>query len=261
MVTFKSNIATQRDLYDDNTDGDASNAAFLSAVNSAVAYVNATALFDSVPQFQQQIAAEFASSQSSLCPSTDATVREGYGAIYNATLNTVLTSPAGQVEILLALNAAGTISIQAALQHPFSQGRIYITSSDPFVAPAIDPQYLSHAADAVILREGLKLARKIGTTAPLSAAIGAETTPGSSVQTDDEWDTWLAGTIGTEYHPSSSCAMLPRAQGGVVDADLKVYGLANVRVADASVLPLDVSAHVSALVRFYAVPACADGVF
>ena len=66
------------------------------------------------------------------------------------------------------------------------------------------------------------------------------------MQTDEEWEAWLAQNIGTEFHPSSTCAMLPLEAGGVVGADLKVYGLANVRVADASVFPLSFSAHVSA---------------
>ena len=78
-----------------------------------------------------------------------------------------------------------------------------------------------------------------------SAVIGDEVMPGSSVQSDEDWDTWLAKNIGTEYHPSCSCAMLPLEQGGVVDENLKVYGLANVRVADASVFPISFSAHVS----------------
>lgn len=79
--------------------------------------------------------------------------------------------------------------------------------------------------DITILREGLKLARKIGQTAPLSSLLGTETIPGSSVNTDAEWETWLKGVVGTEYHPTGSCSMLPKAQGGVVDANLKVYGL------------------------------------
>lgn len=53
-------------------------------------------------------------------------------------------------------------------------------------------------------------------------------------------------SAGTEFHPSSSCAMLPRNQGGVVDANLRVYGLANVRVADASVPPIALSTHLMA---------------
>lgn len=74
----------------------------------------------------------------------------------------------------------------------------------------IDPQYLSHDADTV-LREGLKLARKLGNTAPLSSAIGDEVTPGSSVQSDDDWDKWLANVI-----VSVSCVAVPVAAAALL---------------------------------------------
>ncbi|CDO69444.1 GMC oxidoreductase [Trametes cinnabarina] len=230
----------------------ANTAAFLSFVNSATAYVNITDLLgDAAQQFQQQVVSALSSSVAGLVPSTSDEVKKGYEAIYNTTVNSILTSPVGQVEILFSLtgqpvDGSATVAIQAALQHPYSHGRVYITTSDPFTLPAIDPQYLAHNADLVLLREGLKLARKIGNSPPLSAALGDEVSPGSSVQSDSDWEDWLAGQIGTEYHPSCSCAMLPRELGGVVDPDLKVYGLGNVRVADASVFPIQFSAHLQA---------------
>jgi hypothetical protein len=70
-----------------------------------------------------------------------------------------------------------------------------------------------------------------------------ETAPGLQVQSDQDWEDWLKGQISTEFHPCGTCAMLPLNQGGVVDANLRVYGLANVRVADASVPPIDFAAH------------------
>ncbi|KAI0820655.1 GMC oxidoreductase [Trametes gibbosa] len=254
QVTWKTNAQTANSLRAQNlAAGSGNSPAFLSFINSATAYVNVTDLlgFDFAPQFRQTIAGELQSSLSNLVPSQDATVKKGYQAIYNATLNTLLNSPVGQIEILLSLtggqvDGSNTVSIQAALQHPFSQGQIYISSGDPFAPPVIDPQYLSHQADTILLREGLKLARKLGNTAPLSSSVGSEVSPGSAVQSDDDWDAWLANAIGTEYHPSCSCAMLPQELGGVVDADLKVYGLANVRVADASVFPIQFSAHLQA---------------
>lgn len=78
--------------------------------------------------------------------SSDTTVVAGYKAIYDTTVNKILTSPVGQIELLFANNADGAIRITAALQHPFSQGRIYITSSNPMDYPTIDPNYLSHPA-------------------------------------------------------------------------------------------------------------------
>jgi choline dehydrogenase len=70
----------------------------------------------------------------------------GYKAIYNTTANTILTSPIGQIEFLLANNANGAIRITASLQHPFSQGQISINSSNPVDYPVINPNYLSHPA-------------------------------------------------------------------------------------------------------------------
>lgn len=81
-------------------------------------------------------------------PSTYPEVIEGYKAIYNLTAQKFLLSPIGHMEILLSVTANDVIGIEAALQHPFSQGRLYITSSDVFDAPVIDPQYLSHEAGA-----------------------------------------------------------------------------------------------------------------
>lgn len=52
----------------------------------------------------------------------------------------------GVVELLLSLVGSGTIGVQAALQHPLSQGRVWITSPDAFTYPAIDPGYLSNDA-------------------------------------------------------------------------------------------------------------------
>ena len=98
--------------------------------------------------------------------------------------------------------------------------------------------------DIIALREGIKLARTIGQTEPLSKSAIQEVWPGPSVQTDDDWDAWLATTAGTEYHPSCTCAMLPLNLGGVVDPNLKVYGTSNVRVADSSVYPIEFAAHV-----------------
>lgn len=101
-----------------------------------------------------------------------------------------------------------------------------------------------------MLRQGLKIARAIGETAPLNTVLTGEITPGSTVVTDGDWDNWLAGAIGTEYHPSCTCAMLPLELGGVVDGSLMVHGISNVRVVDASVFPLQFSAHVRIVAPF-----------
>ncbi|KAF9808497.1 hypothetical protein IEO21_07876 [Rhodonia placenta] len=254
-VTWKTNEQTAGSMFYGNysnlNDVPTTSTPFLSFINSATAYVNFSALIAAPETYAQQIADAVDSSASTLVPSQYSEVVEGYKAIYNLTAQKLLLSSIGDMEILLSLTGAGqyepqVISIQAALQHPFSQGRLYINSSDIFEYPIIDPQYLSNNADLVMLREGLRFCRSLGNTAPLSAAMAEEISPGSSVQSDEQWETWLAQNSYTEYHPSCSCAMLPQTQGGVVDANLRVYGLTNVRVADASVFPFQFSAHLQA---------------
>ncbi|KAH9832472.1 GMC oxidoreductase [Rhodofomes roseus] len=252
-VQWKTSDQTGATMYFGNYSSGAptTSTPFLSFINSATAYVNFSTLVSGADTYAQQIAAAVDTSAASLVPSQYSEVVEGYKAIYNLTAQKFLTSSVGHMEMLLSYTGAGAdnqeiVAVQAALQHPFSQGRLYISSSSVFDAPVIDPNYLSHEADITTLREGLKLCRIIGNTAPLSQYMGEETAPGSSVQTDDEWDAWLAKNIYTEYHPSCSCAMLPQSLGGVVDANLKVYGLTNVRVADSSVFPFEFSAHLQA---------------
>ncbi|KAG8903233.1 hypothetical protein FRC00_000217 [Tulasnella sp. 408] len=182
-------------------------------------------------------------------PSTNQYVSLGYQGIYQANVDMML-SQIGQVELLLSLtgSSAGddTFSVQAALQHPFSMGELYIATPNPFDYPVINPNYFSHPADIVMLREGIKLARKIGQTSPLSDSVISEAVPGPDVQTDEQWEAWLRTVIGTEYHPGCTCSMMPLEFGGVVDANLKVYGTSNLRVADSSVFPIQFAAHLMA---------------
>ncbi|KAL0572779.1 hypothetical protein V5O48_009192 [Marasmius crinis-equi] len=213
---------------------------FLSFVNSAIAYVNSTYLFGDVTDFQKQVEGQFSES---LIPSTSSEVLAGAKAIYDARAKTILSSQVGQIELLFGNMFADSMSIGVAIQQPFSQGRVYINSASAFDYPVIDPNYLSHPADKVILRQGIKAARTVGSMSALSGDLQGESSPGSNVVSDDDIEKWLAGQVATEYHPSSSCAMLPQSKGGVVDPNLKVHGLNNVRVADASVFPFVFTAH------------------
>ncbi|KAJ5371298.1 CAZyme family AA3 [Penicillium cataractarum] len=244
-VTWTTNVETAGSIFYDNG-SERNNPLFLTYIDDAVAYVNATGMYGSkVDSFKTSILSQIDQYK----PNTtyDSGVVDGYTAICNTTATTIFDSPIGQIELLfMNSDGNGDVGITAALQHPYSHGRIYINSSDPMDYPVIDPNYLYNPIDHEILREGLKLARQLGETAPVSSTLTNETSPGSSVQTDDEWLDWIIKSAGTEYHPSSSCAMLPRDQGGVVDANLLVYGLTNVRVADASVPPISLSTHLMA---------------
>lgn len=70
-------------------------------------------------------------------------VIDGYTAICNTTASTIFNSPIGQIELLyMNSDGNGDVGITAALQHPYSHGRIYINSSNPMDYPVIDPNYL-----------------------------------------------------------------------------------------------------------------------
>ncbi|GAA5993399.1 hypothetical protein JCM11641_001167 [Rhodosporidiobolus odoratus] len=135
------------------------------------------------------------------------------------------------------------LSLAACAQHPLSRGNIHITSSNPLVPPAIDPNYLQSPLDLFIFKRAAQFLRKVAAQPALTKYIQQETEPGPSVQSDAQLEEWIRGVVRTEYHPIGTASMLPRSSNGVVSPSLKVYGTANLRVADVSVVPIHVSSH------------------
>ncbi|KAJ7036714.1 alcohol oxidase [Mycena alexandri] len=134
-------------------------------------------------------------------------------------------------------------TINSVLYAPLSRGRTHIVSSDPLVAPAVDPAYWAHPLDVAAQVGGIKLARKMLIAPPLDSIYVGEFEPGSDKQTDEEIEEWLRTVVTSDNHEVGSLSMMPQSLGGVVDTSLKVYGTANVRVVDASIIPFPVSAH------------------
>lgn len=139
------------------------------------------------------------------------------------------------------------ITLLAALQHPLSRGTCHITTSNPLTLPAVDPHYLEKSWDLEMLVLGVKTMRKLAATPAFQKyLVSGEAFPGLSVATDDDIRTFVKKNIATEYHPIGTASMLPLGDGGVVDPTLKVYGTSNLRVADASIMPLHICAHIAA---------------
>ncbi|KAJ1035437.1 hypothetical protein NDA13_000850 [Ustilago tritici] len=181
-----------------------------------------------------------------------AAVRRGWAKQYKYLLEDLLVltskngftgSAKGTMEMLLGISTGSSITVEAALQAPFSRGWVEISSDNAFDIPIINPNYLQHQSDVELMRSGFQLARKIGQNAPLSSLVKAEAAPGAEVDSDEEWDKFVAKTVQTEYHPSGTCSMLDEGDGGVVDEELRVYGTSNGRVVDASVVPISLSSH------------------
>lgn len=137
----------------------------------------------------------------------------------------------------------------AAVMHPLSRGSVHINASDPLGKPIIDPNYLSNEHDVQAAIVAAKKCRQIAQTPPMSDVWVSEYEPGlDKVNTDAEWRDFVLNTTLSIYHPVGTCSMLPRKDGGVVDSKLKVYGTTNLRVVDASIIPVLISAHLQTAV-------------
>ncbi|KAJ7264152.1 alcohol oxidase [Mycena rebaudengoi] len=139
-------------------------------------------------------------------------------------------------------------TINSVLYAPLSRGRTHITSSNPLTPPAVDPAYWAHPIDVAAQVGGIKLARKMLVAPPLDSIYSGEFEPGAEKDTDDKIEDWLRNVVASDNHEVGSLSMMPQSLGGVVDTSLKVYGTANVRVADASIIPFPISAHLSSTV-------------
>jgi choline dehydrogenase len=147
-----------------------------------------------------------------------------------------------------ALGACSTRSL--------SRGYIHINSADPTAHPTIDPAYFKHPLDLDMMSRSVLHALSFTEIEPLKSVVrrdqngdvvGADS-GGKFPKTLEEAKEYVQRNTVTEYHPVGTCAMLPKAKGGVVDDELKVYGTTNVRVVDASIFPTPVQGNVVSLV-------------
>ncbi|WP_286828067.1 MULTISPECIES: GMC family oxidoreductase [Kordiimonas] len=123
---------------------------------------------------------------------------------------------------------------------PHSRGTISLASSNPLEPAKIDPNYLAEAEDLRVMREGIKVVRRLMRQPALADMIDREKSPWDGIDLDDDaaTDGVIRGKAETIYHPVGTCAMGPADNVmSVVDPELKVIGLEGLRVVDASVMP------------------------
>ncbi|AKS35539.1 GMC family oxidoreductase [Mycolicibacterium goodii] len=154
------------------------------------------------------------------------------------------------------------VSIAPNVAKPNSRGRVWITSADPTGLPSIDYRYFTDADghDEAALIAGIRLARRIAGTEPMSDWLVREVFPGPQAQSDEELSEALRATHQTVYHVSGTCRMgADDDPMAVCDSRLRVRGVQGLRVVDASVFPtipsvnpvgtiMAVAEHASALV-------------
>jgi choline dehydrogenase-like flavoprotein len=144
-----------------------------------------------------------------------------------------------------SLYGSSFFALIGVLQHPLSRGSSHITSANFTTKPRFDPNYLSNSYDLYGVAHIAKYLRTIAQTPPMSYAWTAEYEPGLDVvDSDEDWLEYAQSNMASIWHPVGTCAMLPKEDGGVVSAELKVYGVQRLRVVDASIMPALVSGHI-----------------
>ncbi|KAI0728960.1 GMC oxidoreductase [Fomitopsis betulina] len=142
------------------------------------------------------------------------------------------------------------LTLLSVLQHPFSRGTVHCRSDNPLDQPEIDPHTFENPYDLELLKENVKYVRRMAAIEPLRSIIALEANPGKDIETDNQIKEYIKDYNFTCYHALGSLSMLPRDCNGVVDCNLKVYGTRNLRVADLSVIPMQVSAHTQSIAYY-----------
>jgi choline dehydrogenase-like flavoprotein len=137
-----------------------------------------------------------------------------------------------------------------ALQKPLSRGTLILNATNPAAMPIVVRNAFQNPVDKMVLGELVRWNREHWTKAPLLKRYAPlESVPGAQYQTDDEIfdaSNKAAALDPTYAHSSGGCALMPEDLGGCVDAELRVYGVRNLRVVDASIIPLIPAAHLQA---------------
>jgi len=137
------------------------------------------------------------------------------------------------------------VTVHACNLRPTDTGELTLTGSDPMAAPLIDNRFLQTDGNIQVMREGLAMSREILASGPLAKLISEEHLPGKDVTLNPAIDRFIRSNSETEYHPVGTCKM-GHDDMAVVGNDLRVKGIDNLRVVDASIMPTLISGNTNA---------------
>ncbi len=144
-----------------------------------------------------------------------------------------------------SLHPFSGFSMSVCKLRPESRGALEIRSGDAGDAPSIRPNFLEREADVATMLDGLKLIRRLGESPELARWITAERDPGPDCSSDNQMIDYVRAKGFTVYHPVGTCKMGSDPEA-VVDQQLRVHGMAGLRVIDASVMPVVTSGNTNA---------------
>ncbi len=138
-------------------------------------------------------------------------------------------------EMTMEYGVEGAWSICPGLVRPESLGQVLLKSTDPHDAPVIYANMLEDPRDFEAVRRGMEIARSIGNSDAMKPFVKREVVPGNL--TGKALDKFIRDGATSMHHPTST-AKMGNDELSVVDAKLRVYGIKNLRLADASVMPI-----------------------
>ncbi|CEJ61000.1 Putative Glucose oxidase [Penicillium brasilianum] len=178
------------------------------------------------------------------------------GGFHNATAlkiqyenyrNWLLNEDVAYAELFMDTN--GKINFDLWDLIPFTRGSTHIAHADPFLQSFTNnPQFLLNELDLLGQAAASMLARKLQNSGEMSNYFNGEDIPGADLlpynATLDDWVEYVKQNFRANWHAVSTCSMMPKELGGVVDSAAKVYGTLGLRVIDGSIPPTQVSSHV-----------------
>ncbi|KAK3948516.1 hypothetical protein QBC32DRAFT_268711 [Pseudoneurospora amorphoporcata] len=187
------------------------------------------------------------SSSAYLPTSYTAAQKAGYAKQQQLLGSSLLRKDNSAIEIPFAGNGGYYLLM---LTKPLSRGTITLDPANPYAEPLVDYNTFGNPVDLSIATEAFKFGRALhGTKAVSSTFNPVEVSPGVQVATEKDLQRTARDTVvSTTAHLSGTAALMPRELGGVVDAELRVYGVQGVRVVDSSVMPLIPGAHLCSTV-------------
>jgi choline dehydrogenase len=128
------------------------------------------------------------------------------------------------------------LTIAPTVVHVRSRGRVTLRSADPRWRPAVDAGYYTDPADLDAMVAGVRVAQDVASRGPLARFVDRPWLPGPDARSDDDVREAVRAGTETLYHPVGTCA-IGSSETAVVDPELRVHGVAGLRVVDASVMP------------------------